>query len=113
MKQIVDELKSSHVQVRWIADELLAVLKPWRQITEFSGLGYWIFASTVKLGRRPLSYTFVWRTLDEAAKTAGIGHISSHTFHASHMAGLGGHSCRCAAEAHAARRHPYHHEHLR
>jgi integrase len=29
---------------------------------------------------QPLSYTYVWKTLDAASKAAGIGHISSHTF---------------------------------
>ena len=40
----------------------------------------WVFASTAKVGRQPLSYTFVWETLDRAAKAAGIVHVSSHTF---------------------------------
>jgi integrase len=81
VKQIVDELKSYHcARTMVIADELLAVLKAWKQVTQFSGLEDWIFASPSKLGRQPLSYTFIWRTLDQAAKVAGIGHISSHTF---------------------------------
>ena len=39
-----------------------------------------MFASAVKLGRQPLSYTHVWGTLDRTAKKARIGHVSSHTF---------------------------------
>ena len=34
----------------------------------------------MKLGRQPVSYTFVWETLNGAAVKAGIGHISSHCF---------------------------------
>jgi hypothetical protein len=63
-----------------IADELLEVLKNWRQRTQFSEPEDWVFASPVKLGRQPLSYTYVWETLGDAATRAGIGHISSHTF---------------------------------
>jgi len=40
----------------------------------------WVFPSPVKIGRQSLSYTFVWETLSEGAKQAGIGHISSHIF---------------------------------
>jgi integrase len=63
-----------------IADELLDVLKQWKQTTRFSSPEDWIFASPVKLGRQPLSYTFVWETLSDAALKAGLGHISSHPF---------------------------------
>jgi integrase len=63
-----------------IADVLLESVKQWKQTTQFSGAEDWMFASPVKLGRQPLSYTYVWETLDRAAKKAGIGHVSSHTF---------------------------------
>jgi integrase len=63
-----------------IADELLEVLKLWRQTTQFAAEGDWMFASPVKLGRQPISYTFVWETLGDAAMKAGLGHISSHCF---------------------------------
>jgi integrase len=62
------------------ADELLDVLKHWRQTTQFSQAEDWVFASAYKLGRQPLSYTFVWENLGNAAQKAGIGHVSSHTF---------------------------------
>ena len=60
-----------------VADELLDVLKLWRQETQFSGEDDWMFASPVKLGRLPLSYSHVWATLDRASERAGIGHVSS------------------------------------
>ena len=49
-------------------------------MTQFSGAEDWIFASPVKLGRQPLSYTHVWGTLDRTVNKARIGHVSSHTF---------------------------------
>lgn len=63
-----------------IADDLLEVLKQWKQTTQFSSPNDWMFASPSKIGRQPLSYTFVWETLDQASRAAEIGHISSHTF---------------------------------
>lgn len=63
-----------------IADELLERLKLWRQATEFSADSDWIFASPLKIGRLPYSYTGVWRELDSASEAAGLGHMGTHTF---------------------------------
>lgn len=71
-----------------IADELLEVLRVLKQTTQFSGREDWMFASPVKIGRLPLSYTHVWYTLDDAATKAGIGHISSHCFRHTHRSWL-------------------------
>jgi integrase len=38
------------------------------------------FRFPVNLGRQPLSYTHVWYTLNDAAKQADIGHVSSRVF---------------------------------
>jgi integrase len=81
VKQVVDDVKSAYsARTMAIADELLEMLKLWRQTTQFSAENDWMFASPVKLGRQPISYTFVWETLRCAAMKAGIGHISSHCF---------------------------------
>ena len=89
VKQVVGEVKSLHsARTMVIADSLLDVLKQWKQTTQFSSSEDWIFASPVKLGRQPLSYTFVWETLSDAAKKAGIGHVSSHTFRHTHRTWL-------------------------
>jgi integrase len=81
VKQIVDDVKSEHsARTMVCADELLELLKVWRQTTQFSDADDWMFASAYKLGRQPLSYTFVWENLSDAARDAGLGHISSHTF---------------------------------
>ena len=50
------------------------------RIAEFSDAEDWIFASPVKIGRLPYSYTGVWRELERAAKMAGIGHLGTHAF---------------------------------
>jgi integrase len=68
------------------ADELLDLLKHWRQTAQFSAAEDWMFASQYKLGRQPLGYTYIWNKLGNAARKAGIGHVSSHTFrHTSRM----------------------------
>jgi len=63
-----------------IAKELLACLKVWRQTTEFASAEDWIFASPLKLGRLPYSYTGFWRELQRAGIDAGIGKLGTHTF---------------------------------
>jgi len=89
VKQIVDDVKSSHsAKTMAIADELLEVLKLWRQVSQFSGEEDWIFASPTKLGRQPICYTYVWETLTDAAARAGIGHVSSHVFRHTHRSWL-------------------------
>jgi integrase len=81
VKQIVDEVKSKHSARKMVcADELLEVLNRWRQTTQFSSAEDWVFASPYKLGKQPLSYSFVWENLSDAAKQAEIGHVSSHVF---------------------------------
>jgi len=81
VKQIVDDVKSPHsARTMVVADPIVEILKQWKQATQFSQPDDWVFASPVKLGRQPLSYTYVWESLSEAATKAGIGHISSHVF---------------------------------
>jgi len=71
-----DESRKSLV----IAKELLGRLKMWKQATEFSAANDWIFASPLKIGRLPYSYTGVWRELDRASQAASLGHMGTHTF---------------------------------
>ena len=81
VEQNVDDVKTYESRKSLvIADELLERLKVWKQTTEFSGHGEWIFASPLKIGRLPYSYTGLSRELDRAAKACGIGHIGTHTF---------------------------------
>jgi integrase len=55
-------------------------LKLLRQRTEFPAEQDWLFASPVKIGRLPYSYTGVWRDLQRAAIAAQIGRLGTHTF---------------------------------
>ena len=89
VKQIVDDVKSSHsAKTMIIADDLLSVLQQWKQTTQFFSPDDWMFASPAKLGSQPLSYTLIWETLSEAAQRAAIGHISSHVFRHTHRTWL-------------------------
>lgn len=59
---------------------LAATLSLWRRTTEFSAESDWIFASPVKLGRLPLSYTSYRDAVQRASVAAGLGKIGTHSF---------------------------------
>ncbi len=81
VKQVIDAVKTKcSARTMVCDDEVIEVLKTWKQTSQFSAPDDWMFASPTKLGRQPLSYTRVWYALDEAAIKAEIGHISSHSF---------------------------------
>lgn len=63
-----------------LTNELLERLKAWKQRSDFFGADDWIFASPIKLGRLPYSYTGVWRESVRAAEAAKIGHLGTHAF---------------------------------
>ena len=89
VEQIVDDVKTEGSAKTFpLASELLDRLKSWKQLTEFSGVEDWIFASPVKLGKLPYSYTGVWRELDRASEAAGLGHMGTHTFRHTHRTWL-------------------------
>lgn len=89
VEQIVDDVKTEgSAKTFALATELLDRLKSWKQLSEFSGAEAWIFASPVKLGRLPYSYTGVWRELERAARVAGIGHLGTHAFRHSYRSWL-------------------------
>jgi integrase len=62
-----------------LAPELLQVLQSWKQQTEFGEATDWIFASPVKIGRLPISYTDYKTALQAAATAIGIGRIGTHS----------------------------------
>src|ERR1700674_3060056 len=81
VEQHVDDVKTDESRKSLvIANDLLDRLKVWKQFTEFPESTDWIFASPLKLGRLPYSYTGFWRELDRAGKASVIGHIGTHTF---------------------------------
>ena len=63
-------------------------MKSCKQRSDFSGSEDWIFASPIKLGRLPYSYTGVWRELERAAEAAKVGHIGTHSFRHTHRSWL-------------------------
>jgi integrase len=80
-EQNVDDVKTDESRKSLvIANDLLERLKVRKQATEFPENSDWIFASPLKLGRLPYSYTGFWRELDRAGKASGTGHIGTHTF---------------------------------
>lgn len=81
VNQIVDDVKTENSRkFMTIVPELLAVLAGWKQSAQFASDGDWVFASPVKLGRLPYSYTGFWRELQRAAQDSGLGHLGTHTF---------------------------------
>ena len=89
MEQIVDDVKTeSSAKTFTLAGELLARLKTWKQLAQFSQSEDWVFASPVKIGRLPYSYTGFWRELERASKKAGIGHLGTHAFRHTHRSWL-------------------------
>ncbi len=63
-----------------LADEVLAILRGWREQSAFTNPEHFIFASPVQIGRLPWSYPHVMRVLKAAATRAGIDRIGTHTF---------------------------------
>jgi integrase len=81
VEQTVDDVKTDESRKTFaVADELLERLKGRKGASDFSAEGDWIFASPLKIGRLPYSYTGFWRELDRACRKCGIGHIGTHTF---------------------------------
>jgi integrase len=63
VNQIVDDVKTDGSRRLMTLDqELLAILRTWKQSAQFQTEGDWIFASPLKLGRLPYSYTGFWRS---------------------------------------------------
>jgi integrase len=81
VEQNVDDVKTdTSRKALTIAAELLEPLKAWKQSSPFPSENDWIFASPLKLGRLPYSYTGFWRELERASTVADIGHVSTHAF---------------------------------
>ena len=80
VNQNVEDVKTTESRRNMPLDpSLMSVLKTWKQRTEFSTPGDWMFASPSQLGRLPWSYDQVWRVYQKAASTAGIGRLGTHS----------------------------------
>ena len=89
VRQVVGGVKTEYSGRGMTIDPaMLAVLKTWRQETEFADNSDWIFASPVQLGRLPWSYPWVWRVFSKAARDAGIGSLGTHTMRHSYRSWL-------------------------
>jgi integrase len=89
VRQQVDDVKTVYSQKRMSVDaELLAILKAWKQTTQFPADGDWLFASPVQLGRLPWSYPQILRVFHRAAESAGIGKLPTHTLRHSYRSWL-------------------------
>jgi hypothetical protein len=64
----VDDVKTDGSRRLMTLDqELLAILRTWKESSQFVAETDWIFASPLKLGHLPYSYTGFWRELQRAA----------------------------------------------
>lgn len=89
VEQVVADVKTEgSARTFTLTSELLERLKSCKQRSEFSDAENWIFASPIKLGRLPYSYTGVWRELVRAAEAAKIGHLGTHSFRHTHRSWL-------------------------
>ena len=85
VEQVVDDVKTEgSARTFNLTGELLGHLKTRKQRSDFSGAADWIFASPIKLGRLPYSYTGAWRELVRAASAAKVGHLGTHSFRHTH-----------------------------
>jgi integrase len=81
VEQNVDDVKTDDSRRTFtLAPELLSVLEKWCQVSPFSAADDWIFASPLKIGKLPYSYTGFWRELKRAAAVAKIGDLATHAF---------------------------------
>ena len=89
VEQVVADVKTEgSARTFSLTSELLERLKSCKQRSDFSGAEDWIFASPIKLGRLPYSYTGVWRELVRATEAAKIGHLGTHSFRHTHRSWL-------------------------
>jgi len=89
VEQVVADVKTEgSARTFNLTGELLERLKSCKQRSDFSGAEDWIFASPIKLGRLPYSYTGVWRELERAAEAAKVGHLGTHSFRHTHRSWL-------------------------
>jgi integrase len=89
VRQRVDDVKTVYSQKQMSIDpELLAILKAWKQTSQFSAEEDWLFASPVQLGRLPWSYPYILRMFHKVASSAGIGGVPTHTLRHSYRSWL-------------------------
>lgn len=89
VRQRVGDVKTAGSQGSLSIDnEVLEVLKLWKQQTQFSAQDDWMFASPAKLGRQPWSYDGVLRSFQKAGTDTGIGWLGTHSMRHSYRSWL-------------------------
>jgi integrase len=89
VRQRVDDVKTAGSRKHLSIDgSLLEVLKTWKQTTQFSAPGDWVFASPTQIGRLPWSYPRVWGVFQKAAEVAKVGKLATHTMRHSYRSWL-------------------------
>jgi integrase len=89
VRQRVDDVKTAGSRKHLSIDgSLREELKTWKQATQFSAPGDWIFASPTQLGRLPWSYPRVWGIFQKAAEVAKVGKLATHTMRHSYRSWL-------------------------
>lgn len=87
--QRVDSVKTVYSGKRMNMDQdLLKRLKLWKVLTQFSAEEDWLFAFPVQMGRLPWSYPHISRIFHQAAESAGIGKLPTHSLHHSYRSWL-------------------------
>jgi integrase len=80
VRQNVGDVKTTGSRKQMSLDDgLLAVLRTWKQATQFSAGEDWVFASPAKAGVQPWSYPRVLQVFQQAAADAGVGPVSPHS----------------------------------
>ena len=89
VRQRVDDVKTVYSHKHMSIDpELVGILKAWKQSSQFSADGDWVFASPVQLGRLPWSYPYILRVFHRAANSAEMGKLPTHTLRHSYRSWL-------------------------
>ncbi len=89
VRQRVGDVKTIYSDRRMSVDaEMLAILRVWRQATQFSAEQDWMFASPVRVGRWPVSYPWVWQQFQQAGMRSGIGRLGTHSLRHSYRSWL-------------------------
>ncbi|MGH9543673.1 MAG: tyrosine-type recombinase/integrase [Terriglobales bacterium] len=80
VRQSVGDTKTAYSSRPLVIDgDMLDVLKRWRQTSQFSADGDWIFASPSQLGRLPWSADSLNDAYAKAGKASGVTNVSTHT----------------------------------
>jgi integrase len=80
VRQRVGDVKTAGSQGHLSIDNVvLEVLKAWKQRSQFSAQGDWMFASNIKIGRQPWSYDEVLHSFQKVGTDTGIGWLGTHS----------------------------------